>query len=264
MALIQSKAAQGGYTDLVEPGQHGLQYLGLGLLSLGDGEAWEMKFGGREAVLVIVSGHCDMSSGGTTWDQLGQREDVFDGPPTSVYCPPESECRVVGRGAVSVAVCTSLAERGAAPTLIRPEDVVSKEVGRDSFQRTVRHIVSEDSLPAQRILVGETLNPPGRWSSFPPHKHDSPRLPEESKLEEVYYYRVRPKQGFGVQRVYGDGLDETYAIQDGDAVAISHGYHPVAAPPGYELYYLWVLAGEERIMRPYEDPNHAWVATQDG
>jgi len=264
MTLIRGKSTQSGYTDLVEPGQHGLQYIGLGLLSLDDGDAWETKFDGREALLVILSGQCDISSGGTTWDRLGQREDVFDGPPASVYCPPESQCRVVGRGTVSVAVCTSLAERGPTPTLIRPEEVVSKEVGLNSFQRTVRTIVSADSLPAQRILVGETLNPPARWSSFPPHKHDCHRPPQESKLEEVYYYRIRPKQGFGIQRVYGDGFDETYAIQDGDAVAISHGYHPVAAPPGYELYYLWVLAGEERVMHPCEDPNHAWVAAQDG
>jgi len=264
MTLIRGKSRRGGYTQLVESGRHGLEYIGLGLLSLGDGQVWETKFQGQEAVIVVLGGQCDVSSGGTTWDGLGQREDVFDGPPTSVYFPPESECHVVGRGPVCAAVCTALAERGPAPTVISPDDVVSREVGRSSFQRTVRTIVSADSLPAQRILVGETLNPPGRWSSFPPHKHDCHRPPEESKLEEVYYYRVRPKQGFGFQRVYGDGLDETYAIQDGDSVAISHGYHPVAAAPGYELYYLWVLAGEERVMRPCEDPNHAWVGAQDG
>jgi 5-deoxy-glucuronate isomerase len=109
--------------------------------------------------------------------------------------------------------------------------------------------------------VGETYNPPGLWSSYPPHKHDEHRPPEESKLEEVYHFRVKPSRGFGIQRVYGQGLDETYAVQDRDTVVITRGFHPVASAPGYSLYYLWVLAGDERLMCPREDPEHAWISS---
>ena len=87
-------------------------------------------------------------------------------------------------------------------------------------------------------------------------------MPEESKLEEVYHFRVRPQQGFGLQRVYGNGFDRTYAVGDGDVATISEGYHSVAAAPGYDLYYLWMLAGEHRVMHMREDPQHRWVQAQ--
>ena len=114
----------------------------------------------------------------------------------------------------------------------------------------------------ERLLAGETYNPSGLWSSYPPHKHDTQRAPEESKLEEVYHFRVKPAGGFGIQRVYGDGFDDAYAVQNRDTVAIARGYHPVAAAPGYELYYLWILAGEERVLHWWEDPSHSWVSSQ--
>jgi 5-deoxy-glucuronate isomerase len=121
--------------------------------------------------------------------------------------------------------------------------------------------MGNDSDIPQNLIVGETINPPGNWSSSPPHKHDVDDLPMESKLEEVYFYKLKPQQGFGLQRIYSDDgdLDEAYVIRDGDTVAFPRGYHPVVAAPGYQLYYLWVLAGEKRIMCPNDDPDHAWV-----
>jgi 5-deoxy-glucuronate isomerase len=116
-----------------------------------------------------------------------------------------------------------------------------------------------DSVPAQRLLIGETYNPPGLWSSYPPHKHDVQQPPQETKLEEVYHFRLNPPQGFGLQRVYGDGFDECYTAQDRDTVVITKGYHPVVGAPGYQLYYLWILAGEERTMHPRDDDAHAWA-----
>ena len=94
-------------------------------------------------------------------------------------------------------------------------------------------------------MVGETFNPPGNWSSYPPHKHDG--RDGEPVLEEVYYYRVDPAHGFGQQMLYTeDGECVTHTVRDGDAVLLPYGYHPVSAPPGYQLYYLWGLAGAER------------------
>jgi 5-deoxy-glucuronate isomerase len=109
------------------------------------------------------------------------------------------------------------------------------------------------------LLVGETFNPPGNWSSYPPHKHDG--RDGEPRLEEVYHYRIDPPQGFGHQTLYtSDGESVTHVVRDGDAVLLPYGYHPVAAAPGYRLYYLWALAGAERRMALYEDPQHKWVA----
>src|SRR5690606_15399284 len=126
------------------------------------------------------------------------------------------------------------------------------------YGREVHDILVRDAH-GKRLLVGETFNPPGHWSSFPPHKHDGED--GEPYLEEVYYYRTEPAQGFGFQGLYsGDGsLDVAHLVRDGDAVLISRGFHPVAAAPGYTLYYFWVLAGERRALALYEDPNHAWL-----
>jgi 5-deoxy-glucuronate isomerase len=109
--------------------------------------------------------------------------------------------------------------------------------------------------------VGETFNDPGGWSSYPPHKHDVHDPPRQALLQEVYYFRLDPPQGFGIQRLYSPerGLDMTFTVQDGDTVLIPYGYHPVVAGAGYRLYYLWALAGQGRSMYLQEDPDHVWV-----
>jgi len=259
MALIRGRPQQAGYATVVGPGEPGIQYIGFGLLDLGDGESWEHSFPGREAVLVVLGGRCDVEAGGESWAGIGRRSDVFDGRPTAVYLPPGERLTVRGRGAVEIAVCLAPAERGPKAALIGPEEVRVREVGRDTFRREIHDVAAIGTLDCARLLVGETYNPPGLWSSYPPHKHDVQSPPEESKLEEVYHFRVQPPQGFGLQRIYGDGFDEAYPIQDRDTVTIPRGYHPLAAAPGYRLYYLWILAGEERVMQPRDDEAHVWV-----
>jgi 5-deoxy-glucuronate isomerase len=113
-----------------------------------------------------------------------------------------------------------------------------------------------------RLLAGETLNPAGNWSSSPPHKHDVHDPPRQARLEEIYLFRVDPRQGFGLQLSYRtepDAADRAFAVADLDAATIPAGYHPVVAGPGYRLYYLWCLAGEGRTLHWAPDPAHAWV-----
>jgi 5-deoxy-glucuronate isomerase len=136
-----------------------------------------------------------------------------------------------------------------------------RAAGTGNWARTIRTILGPDD-EAARLILGETLNPPGNWSSYPPHKHDRNAPPDEVALEEVYLYRFEPAAGFGVQLVYDDTDERARIVRDGDVVAIPSGYHPVVAAPGYALYYLWVMAGEGREMAPYLEPPHAWV--QDG
>ncbi len=107
-------------------------------------------------------------------------------------------------------------------------------------------------------MVGETMNPPGHWSSYPPHKHDG--RDGEPALEEIYHFRISPSQGFGQQVLYtSDGESVTHQVRDGDAVLLPYGYHPVSSPPGYCLYYLWAMAGEQRKLALFEDPAHRWI-----
>jgi 5-deoxy-glucuronate isomerase len=262
VALIERGRAQQGYARVVGPDDSDLNYIGFGLLDLPDEQSWEHTFRGCEALLVVLGGCCDVRADDTVWPDVGLRADVFGGKPSAVYLPPNAVCSVTARGGVEIAVCTALAEAGGEAALIAPGSVGVRQVGEGTYRREIYDILVPESEVGARLIVGETYNPPGLWSSYPPHKHDEHRPPEESKLEEVYHFRVMPARGFGIQRVYGEGLDETYSVQDRDTVVIAKGFHPVVSAPGYLLYYLWILAGEERIMRPWEDPVHAWISSQ--
>jgi 5-deoxy-glucuronate isomerase len=118
---------------------------------------------------------------------------------------------------------------------------------------------------ADSLLVVEVLTPPGHWSSYPPHKHDRDDPPNETLLEETYYHRISPAQGFGMQRVYTDdrSLDEAIAFRDRDCVLVPRGYHTVSAPPGYAVYYLNVMAGPTRAWAFANDPDHEWTLHAD-
>jgi 5-deoxy-glucuronate isomerase len=132
--------------------------------------------------------------------------------------------------------------------------------GEGTNRRRVRNILPETE-PADRLLIAEVITPGGHWSSYPPHKHDTDNVPEESALEETYYHRIDPPQGFVLQRVYTDdgSIDETMAAYDGDVVLVPRGYHPVGAPHGYESYYLNVMAGPRRTWIFHNDPDHEWI-----
>jgi 5-deoxy-glucuronate isomerase len=147
--------------------------------------------------------------------------------------------------------------------------------GAGQASRQVNNFCGPDVTIADRLIAVEVLTPAGNWSSYPPHKHDE-EVPEvETALEEIYYFEVAPSPagdpGFAYQRVYGSRpgreIDVTAEVRGGDAIVMPHGYHgPSMAAPGYDLYYLNVMAGPgERAWRFTDDPAHAWVrATWEG
>ena len=149
------------------------------------------------------------------------------------------------------------AKRGERPRHIAPSDTRREVRGAGNMERTIHHILMEEGA-AEALLVTEVVTPAGHWSSYPPHKHDTNDLPNETQLEETYYHRLRDARGFAVQRVYtaDRSLDETVAVRDGDLVLVPRGYHTVSAAPGYELYYLNVMAGPVRRWCVTFDPEH--------
>jgi 5-deoxy-glucuronate isomerase len=157
-----------------------------------------------------------------------------------------------------VALCFAPGDEGSEPRPLRVEEAEVR--GHGSMERRIHNILMEGG-DAESLLVTEVLTPAGHWSSYPPHKHDTDDPPRETLLEETYYHRLRPVHGFGLQRVYsGDGsLDESVAFGDGDVVLVPRGYHTVSAPPGYELYYLNVMAGPRREWKIQNDPEHEWL-----
>jgi 5-deoxy-glucuronate isomerase len=174
--------------------------------------------------------------------------------------PPRTELTLEARSAATVAVASAAVEGGSPgpARIVRGDEQRVAQAGAGNWSRTIRTILGPDD-EAGRLIVGETLSPPGNWSSYPPHRHDRQAPPEEVALEEAYFYRLRPAGGFAVQVVYDEAGERAHVVRDGDVVTIPSGYHPVVAAAGYELWYLWVLAGEGRELTPFFDPRHAWV-----
>jgi len=158
-----------------------------------------------------------------------------------------------------VALCWAPATHGVDPALIRATDVNVFTRGSGRTERTIHNILMEDR-PAESLLVTEVVTSGGNWSSYPPHKHDTDDPPRETYLEETYYHRMKRPEGFAVQLVYTDdrSVDEALHVRDGDVVLVPRGYHPVAAVPGYDLYYLNVMAGPARRWLVTTDPDHRW------
>jgi 5-deoxy-glucuronate isomerase len=245
----------------VTPESAGWEYVGFEVLRMGTGGILERDTGNEEVCLVVLSGRCRVAAGEDSWEEVGERESVFDGPPYAVYLPPTTTYRAEATSdRLELAVTSAPAERGVEPRLLRPEDAEVGTRGSGNAEREVRNILME-SQPAERLLVVEVITPNGHWSSYPPHKHDQDDRPHETYLEETYYHRMRPEKGFAVQTVYAEdrSLDETLTVRDGDTVLVPRGYHAVSAPPGYDLYYLNVMAGPVREWKIKNDPDHEWL-----
>jgi 5-deoxy-glucuronate isomerase len=208
----------------------------------------------------MLSGRADISFGERAWRDIGSRHSVFDGLPDAVYAPPGGSLAITASSdACEVALCWAPATRGGEATHLTAADVPVLTRGTGRTERTIHNILMEDR-PAESLLVTEVLTPGGNWSSYPPHKHDTDDLPRETYLEETYYHRLARPEGFAVQLVYTDdrSLDEAIQVRDGDVVLVPRGYHPVAAGPGYDLYYLNVMAGPRRRWLVTTDPDHSW------
>lgn len=260
MLKVKSKIVQ-GLTNICRPGDQGIQYTSLSIFRTDGRENYAEETGENEVALVVLGGEVDVKAQDVEMKSVGQRLNVFQGPATAVFVPMGTSFEIRGSGLpAEVAIARVKAAGEGDVRLVLPNDVRIKKVGAHNWRRFVHDII-DDRVPASRMVLGETFNPPGNWSSFPPHRHDEDRPPLEVNMEEVYHFRVMPQQGFGMQRIYNDkrSLDEVYLLEDGDTVLIPEGYHPVAAAPGYQLYYLWILAGSSRTLRPFDDPQHHWM-----
>jgi 5-deoxy-glucuronate isomerase len=245
--LYKSVEPKKGYTPIITPRSSDLKYLEFGTLLLAEkGDEYGSETQNREAVLTIFGGTCSVEirskSQEASYKTIGIRPDVFSVKPTMVYVPINAKYRVAAETTMlEVGISTAPSESDYSPFLVRLQDTIEKTVGAGNWTRKVYTSIGAN-IKVQRLLVGETVNPPGNWSSSPPHKHDEKSL-TEAPLEEIYFYKVKPAQGFGLQRIYtysGDKehFDEVYVIENNDTVALSRGYHPVVASPGYQIYYL--------------------------
>jgi len=253
----------------VVPDAVGWRYLSFRAALLAEGETIDAGVFGQEAVVVVVAGggvHVDPGSAHRPLD-LPARTSPFDALPWAAYLPAGTPATVVGRpdgsadgGRVVVAIAeapsSGLHGAAEAPFMIGPDDVEIEIRGAGNATRQINKIVAPES-PADRLLVVEVLTPSGNWSSWPPHKHDVDDMPHEAVLEEIYYYRFRRPEAWGIQRVYraDRSRDCLFEVRGGDCVIVTDGYHPFTAAHGDDAYYLNALAGDRRTMACSFDPD---------
>lgn len=213
-----------------------------------------------EMLIVILSGKVKITIG--EYIHVLTRKSVFKEKAQAVFVADFKNVEITSITDSQIVICGAKVKNGNSldPVLIKSEDIKSYEVGRENFSRRVDKIIEHD-FPAQNILAGETFNEPGKWSSFPPHKHDTQINNEESIHDEVYLFKIREPYGFGCQRIYTkDGhINETITVKDNTLTLIPKGYHPVVAAPGTHLYYFWILTGKERILRMNTDSDFKFL-----
>jgi 5-deoxy-glucuronate isomerase len=184
---------------------------------------------------------------------MGARLDVFEStPPHCLYVPPGATGRRWRRPPARSPSALAPGPAGRPAQRLGPEGIVLEARGEGhQYLRYINNIAMEGRDVADSLLVTEVFTPAGHWSSYPPHRHDEDDFPNITYLEETYYHRLSPRDGFGVQRVFTEdrSLDETMAVSDHDLVLVPKGHHPCAAPHGIEMYYLNVMAGPRRNWR---------------
>ena len=261
MSLLVKGNRAGRDIVSVTPQSAGWTYVGFAAHRLAAGEPLALHTGRSEICVVILRGIATVAAQGKTWREIGHRTSVFaDEAPYAVYAPASEHVRVTADTEAEIAVASAPGTSGRPARLIEPSTMKRFARGEGLNTRYVCDILPQTE-PADHLLVVEVVTPSGHSSSYPPHKHDTDDLPVESSLEETYYHRLNPAQGFAFQRVYTEdrSLDESLAVEDHDVVMVPRGYHPVVVPYGYDSYYLNVMAGRTREWRFRNDPTHEWM-----
>lgn len=252
-----------GYVVRVMPPDAGWSFSGLRVLELSAGGRRVLVTGPDEVIVLPLSGSCRVTVDGERMDLRG-RPGVFAAVSDFAYVPRDARLEISSTGGGRFALLSARARRRLEPRHVAAEAVAVELRGAGAASRQVNNFCAPEAFAADRLIAVEVLTPAGNWSSYPPHKHDEDRPGIETVLEEIYYYEVA-RDGCGYQRVYGSGpgreIDVCAEVRTGDVIVMPHGYHgPSMAAPGYDLYYLNVMAGPgERAWRCTDDPAHAWV-----
>jgi len=260
----------GAAVTAITPASAGWDYSGLEVRVLAGGETWTRELSGEEGLVLPLRGgvHLDVTGpeGGSA--DLQGRPGVFSGPTDFAYLPLGSRVTVTAlKGGARVAIASARAER-VLPMRVVPADAVRVDLrGAGTCSRQVNNYTIATEVEVDRLLVCEVVTPGGNWSSYPPHKHDE-HSESERILEEIYYFEVADGPdgpGVGYHRTYGTTerpIDVFAEVRTGDAALVPHGFHgPCMAAPGYDLYYLNVMAGPSSDGRwlAIDDPTVAWV-----
>ena len=266
MELLRKPAGVRGLLHDITPASAGWGYVGFGLYRLEPGDRAAEVTGDREVILVLVEGRARVTAAGIGWGVMGERMSPFERtPPHCLYVPGGADWTAEAVTGCVLAVCSAPAVGSYPAARLGPDGIALAPRGQGANTRYVNNIAMEERNVAGSLLVTEVFTPAGNWSSYPSHRHDEDDFPRMTYLEESYYMRLNPAQGFGIQRVYTEdgSLDVTMAVKDHDVTLVPKGHHPCGAPYGYEMYYLNVMAGPRRAWRFQNDPDHDWIWQRD-
>ena len=261
----KAQPADNGQVQKVTPQSAGWEYVGFEMYHLQNGQVLSFNTENTEACFVLVAGKATVKTAQQTFEHIGNRSTPFEKVPAySVYVPHNQPVEIKAESYLELAVCRAPSNGSLPVRLIAPENVGVEMRGHGTNKRLVHNILPETET-ADALLVVEVFTDEGNTSSFPSHKHDNKNSETETYLEETYYHRFDPPQGFALQRVYTDdrSLDECMAVYDGDVVQVPKGYHPVATIAGYNNYYLNVMAGPVRKWRFTWEKDHAWINSEE-
>ena len=250
-----------GYTELSTIGQSTLQALEFGIVELEAGQAMDFATGTREVAFILLSGRASFAVDGKDYGSIGVRRSVFEGKAEAFYAPRSRSVTIRSAWHTKIAVCKTPLDMDTEPQVLRQADVRSAMLGQKPWERETTFII-DGSTNAKRLTIGEAYVTPGNWAGFPPHKHDEDRMPAEGIAEEIYYFLFQPEQGFALQCMYTkDGaIDEVYRVRQDEFVEFPRGYHTTVGAPGYNTYFLWLMAGEHQGFYRASDPDHEWVS----
>lgn len=236
------------------------------ILRLRAGERVTSQVAGYETCIVPATGTVDVAVAGERFDAIGRRRtNVWDGDPEGVYVPTGLAADITcASESAEVFVAGARAEAVLAPFAVRAGEIDPVQYGSDDTKthRKIKHILGQKYHGrVERLLVSELYTVgAGGWSGFPSHKHDTDRLPLETRHDEVYNFRFNPPRGSGLQMLQReDGVPgEAFHVVDGSTILLDRGYHPCCVLPGYEMYYFTILAGlSQRPLVQYFQPSHA-------
>lgn len=267
-----------GYNKIFDVGEYKMELTKFGLLKLAKGTSYAGETDETEVAFVLMGGSFAAKGDGWSFEVTDGRKSPFTGKPHCLYLPRRTRYAITALSDVELAYNGSPVTRDTAkPTLIKPEDTRHIALGKDNWTRT-SEIILDEKFDSEHFYIGEGMIPSGNWSGYPSHRHDVNNPPAELDMEETYFYLFdkvgagagEPNEGFGFQSVYtpegvvapkfGERLNEAYRVSSYDTVAIAEGYHPLVGAPGYNMYYLWTMAGNQgRGLISSMDSAHAWV-----
>lgn len=261
MNLKKTYKPQFGYTQLSKIGESSLRELEFGIIELDEGMDLTFETQDREVAFIVLSGTVSFVAEDASFQSVGKRRSVFEGKAEAVYMPRQREVKIEGRTCTKIAVCATPVDEDSEPQYITQDDVHMVRLGVKPWERDTTFII-DGSTNAKKLTIGEAYVTPGNWAGFPPHKHDVADMPNESVLEEIYYFLFDPPQGFAVQCLYTkDGeIDVAYRVKNDELVEFPRGYHTTVCAPGYNSYFLWLMAGQHQGFFRSNDPDHQWIS----